>query len=268
MFLKSRTAKLGAIAVLAASVAVLAGCTTTASDDGASASGDSSNLAITFLPKNLGNAYFDTADKGGADAIAEFKRHVRGGGPGDRFAGRAGQLHQHADPAGRRSDRDLGERPDGTVRRDQGRPRRGRQDRDLRRRHQRRLPRHVHPARGRGWYREDPGRPDRRADRRRRQDRDPLGDGQCHEPERLDRPDEDRARRQPPEHRARRRGLRRRRRPDVVRQDVGSAADLPRPQGHHLAHDGRHLGGSALPADLGVQGQGRTDRSRHAEPDA
>ena len=72
MFLKSRTAKLGAIAVLAASVAVLAGCTTTASDDGASAEGDATNLSITFLPKNLGNAYFDTADQGGADAIAEF----------------------------------------------------------------------------------------------------------------------------------------------------------------------------------------------------
>ena len=37
MFLKSRTAKLGAIAVFAASVAVLAGCTTTDSDSGASA---------------------------------------------------------------------------------------------------------------------------------------------------------------------------------------------------------------------------------------
>ncbi|GAA1960449.1 rhamnose ABC transporter substrate-binding protein [Microbacterium deminutum] len=74
MFLKSRTVRLGAIAVLAASVAVLAGCTTTAPDSGGGGStGDASNLSITFLPKNLGNPYFDTSDKGGADAIAEFK---------------------------------------------------------------------------------------------------------------------------------------------------------------------------------------------------
>jgi rhamnose transport system substrate-binding protein len=65
-----RLAGLTAIALTA--VLALAGCTTTASDDGASASGDASNLSITFLPKNLGNAYFDTADQGGADAIAEF----------------------------------------------------------------------------------------------------------------------------------------------------------------------------------------------------
>ena len=30
------------------------------------------NLAITFLPKNLGNPYFDTSDKGGEAAIKEF----------------------------------------------------------------------------------------------------------------------------------------------------------------------------------------------------
>ena len=71
-----------------------------------------------------------------------------------------------------------------------------------------------------------------------------------------------------PEHRARRHRLRRRRRPDVVRQDRGAAADPPEPQGHHLAHHGRHRGRGALPVDLGVQGQGRADRPRHAEPDA
>ena len=73
MFLKSRSAKLGAIALLTASIAVLAGCTTTGGDEGGGGeTADPTNLAITFLPKNLGNAYFDTADKGGADAIAEF----------------------------------------------------------------------------------------------------------------------------------------------------------------------------------------------------
>ena len=111
-----------------------------------------------------------------------------------------------------------------------------------------RLPRRLHqPGRGRG-HRQGPGRPDRRADRRRRSDRDPVRHGQRHEPERLDRdhgaadsPSE------PPEHRAGRDRLRRRRRPDVVRQDGGAAAVLPRPEGHHLAHDRRHLGGRSLP---------------------
>ena len=38
----------------------------------ASASPEDANLAITFLPKNLGNPYFDTSDKGGETAIKEF----------------------------------------------------------------------------------------------------------------------------------------------------------------------------------------------------
>ena len=42
----------------------------------------------------------------------------------------------------------------------------------------------------------------------------------------------------------------------------------PEPEGHHLAHHGRHRGRGSLPLDVGLQGQGRADRSRHAEPDA
>ena len=38
----------------------------------ASAPAEDANLAITFLPKNLGNPYFDTSDKGGETAIKEF----------------------------------------------------------------------------------------------------------------------------------------------------------------------------------------------------
>jgi rhamnose transport system substrate-binding protein len=33
---------------------------------------ENANLAITFVPKNLGNPYFDTSDKGGEEAIKEF----------------------------------------------------------------------------------------------------------------------------------------------------------------------------------------------------
>ena len=74
---------------------------------------------------------------------------------------------------------------------------------------------------------------------------------------------------QPPEHQARRHRLRRRRRPDVVRQDRRAAPVAPGPQGHHLA---RPPSASPRPPATcptsDVQGQGRADRSRHAEPDA
>jgi rhamnose transport system substrate-binding protein len=33
---------------------------------------ENANLAITFVPKNLGNPYFDASDKGGEEAIKEF----------------------------------------------------------------------------------------------------------------------------------------------------------------------------------------------------
>ncbi len=72
MFGKTRTARVGAFAALAVSIALVAtGCAATG-DSGSGEGGDTGNLAITFLPKNLGNAYFDTSDKGGADAIKEF----------------------------------------------------------------------------------------------------------------------------------------------------------------------------------------------------
>ncbi len=67
----------GAAALTMAAGLVLAGCANgdsggdngTAPDPGA---GGDSNFAITFLPKNLGNPYFDTSNAGGAEAIAEF----------------------------------------------------------------------------------------------------------------------------------------------------------------------------------------------------
>jgi rhamnose transport system substrate-binding protein len=73
MLFQKKTGRVGAFAALAVTVALVAtGCA--ASDDGGDggSGGDSGNLAITFLPKNLGNAYFDTSDKGGEKAIKEF----------------------------------------------------------------------------------------------------------------------------------------------------------------------------------------------------
>ena len=71
---ENRKARAGAFAALAVTVALVAtGCAATGDDSGSddSGSGDA-NYAITFLPKNLGNAYFDTSDKGGEKAIKEF----------------------------------------------------------------------------------------------------------------------------------------------------------------------------------------------------
>jgi rhamnose transport system substrate-binding protein len=62
------------LAALALGVALVAtGC---AADNGGGGGegegGDGGNLAITFLPKNLGNPYFDTSNAGGEEAIEEF----------------------------------------------------------------------------------------------------------------------------------------------------------------------------------------------------
>ena len=72
---------------------------------GSSASEGGGDMAITFLPKNLGNPYFDTSGAGGEKAIKEF------GGTYDgrsrhRHPRLAGAVHQHCRPAGRgRADR-------------------------------------------------------------------------------------------------------------------------------------------------------------------
>ena len=78
----TKNARGGALALVAALALTLAGCS---SDDSGSESSETAgggggddamseaNLAITFLPKNLGNAYFDTSNSvGGASAIEEF----------------------------------------------------------------------------------------------------------------------------------------------------------------------------------------------------
>ena len=65
-------APIGAVAALGLAVALLATGCAAAGDGGDGGDGGDANLAITFLPKNLGNAYFDTADAGGEEAIEEF----------------------------------------------------------------------------------------------------------------------------------------------------------------------------------------------------
>ncbi len=66
-----RTGVRAASALAALSLVLVAGCSSSTTP-GASTSSKAANLAITFLPKNLGNAYFDTSDKGGKKAIDEL----------------------------------------------------------------------------------------------------------------------------------------------------------------------------------------------------
>jgi rhamnose transport system substrate-binding protein len=72
-FARKRVGAFAAVAVAAA--LVLTGCADTGSGSGDSGSGEgggSDNLSITFLPKNLGNPYFDTSSEGGKKAVEEF----------------------------------------------------------------------------------------------------------------------------------------------------------------------------------------------------
>ncbi len=73
MFARTRVAAVAAVAVVAA--LALAGCAdtgTTPAPGSTGDGGDTANLAITFLPKNLGNPYFDTSSKGGKAAVDEL----------------------------------------------------------------------------------------------------------------------------------------------------------------------------------------------------
>lgn len=68
---KTRAAALAALAVSVALVATGCAAAGDSGSDGGS-EGDGGNLSITFLPKNLGNPYFDTSNAGGEEAIEEF----------------------------------------------------------------------------------------------------------------------------------------------------------------------------------------------------
>jgi rhamnose transport system substrate-binding protein len=70
----SRTRRVGTVTAIAVSLALVATGCSGASDDesGGAGGGGDADYAITFLPKNLGNAYFDTSDAGGERAIEEF----------------------------------------------------------------------------------------------------------------------------------------------------------------------------------------------------
>ena len=68
--MKNQTRRLGALAALALTASIA--LTACGGDDGGDSTDGGDDLSITFLPKNLGNPYFDTSDAGGEKAIEEF----------------------------------------------------------------------------------------------------------------------------------------------------------------------------------------------------
>jgi rhamnose transport system substrate-binding protein len=79
------TRRTTAVAVLSLSAALtLAGCAGSSDDANSSSAGGSSSggkISVTFLPKNLGNPYFETSDAGGKKAVDEFKGTYQEVGP-------------------------------------------------------------------------------------------------------------------------------------------------------------------------------------------
>lgn len=71
---KRRPLGVGLTALAISAALALTGCAANGGGDGGDGEGggDGGNLAITFLPKNLGNPYFDTSNAGGEEAIEEF----------------------------------------------------------------------------------------------------------------------------------------------------------------------------------------------------
>jgi rhamnose transport system substrate-binding protein len=82
--MKFHSKRASAFAALGLSAAlVLSAC---GGNDSASGSGGDDAMTVTFLPKNLGNPYFDTSDKGGKTAVTEFKGKFEEVGPQEASA--------------------------------------------------------------------------------------------------------------------------------------------------------------------------------------
>ena len=141
---KSRAGLRTLAGLAAASMLLATGCSSAAtpSASGSAAASSSApaaaNLTMTFLPKNLGNAYFDTSFKGVQTAVAALGGTVTQVGPakGDDPAGQVSYINtatqqQVGALAG------LGQRQGGDLRRAEGSHDRRREGRHLRLRHHR-----------------------------------------------------------------------------------------------------------------------------------
>jgi rhamnose transport system substrate-binding protein len=85
--MNNSTKRITGIAAVALSLALAAsGCGKGSGDSGDSGSSGSSGskaVSVTFIPKNLGNPYFDTSDAGGKTAVTEFGGTYAQVGPQD-----------------------------------------------------------------------------------------------------------------------------------------------------------------------------------------
>lgn len=87
MLLQTSTKRKGIARALSIGVGVVAfallatGCSSSGGSGSSSSGSGDHNYKITFLPKNLGNPYFDTSDKGGAAAIKAFGGTYKEVGP-------------------------------------------------------------------------------------------------------------------------------------------------------------------------------------------
>ncbi|AWB91460.1 rhamnose ABC transporter substrate-binding protein [Aeromicrobium chenweiae] len=71
--MKFNKKRASALTALVASAALaLSACGGGSDSDGGGSGSDGKSVSVTFLPKNLGNPYFDTSDKGGKAAVKEF----------------------------------------------------------------------------------------------------------------------------------------------------------------------------------------------------
>ena len=73
--MKFRNRRIAAVVAVALSASLgLTACGGSDSDGGSASGSDKGGdqVSVTFLPKNLGNPYFDTSDKGGETAVKEF----------------------------------------------------------------------------------------------------------------------------------------------------------------------------------------------------
>ena len=79
---KRRLSTLGVLVASLALVTSACGGSSNSSSGGSGSSGSAGgNISVTFLPKNLGNPYFDTSDKGGKEAVQKFGGTYKEVGP-------------------------------------------------------------------------------------------------------------------------------------------------------------------------------------------
>ena len=113
---------------------------------------------ITFLPKNLGNPYFDTSDTAARRRSRSSAARSRRSAPTTARPDAQVQYINTAAQQGVERARGLGQRPERHLRRAQRGPRRRHQGGHLRLRHRARVPRRVRQPGQRRGHRQGPGR--------------------------------------------------------------------------------------------------------------